>query len=88
MEKKRVATRAELIELARAARAMPGGPTGQLYERERALEELGIKKLVAPEGAYLLIRRTRGLCYPEPPETSALRAPWFGWSLVNGRWNW
>ena len=40
--------RERLIEAARIGRMMPGGPTGELHERERVLETLGIARIQAP----------------------------------------
>jgi hypothetical protein len=80
--------REKLIEMARQARRMPGGPTGFLHERERALEELGIKHFVASGSVKRWLRRSGRLIYHDSPEAAALRAAWFGWELVDGRWNW
>jgi hypothetical protein len=45
-------TRERLIKLARIGRMIPGGPTGELHERERLLEMLGIPRIFAPRAVF------------------------------------
>jgi hypothetical protein len=40
--------RERLIEAARLGSMMPGGPTGELWERARVLEMMGVVRIQAP----------------------------------------
>jgi hypothetical protein len=49
--------RERLIELARLSRLIPGGPTGELHERERVLAMIGISILRAPRAVVMASNR-------------------------------
>ena len=63
--------RKRLIEAARIDRMMLGGPTGELHERERVLEMLGVPKIQAPR-AVVRASSTR-VIFLELRERSAKR---------------
>lgn len=63
--------RERLIEAARIGRMMPGGLSGELAERERVLEMLGVPKVQAPR-AVATASSTR-VSFRELRERSAKR---------------
>ena len=82
--------RERFIAAARLRRRMPGGISGELYEREQVLEMLGVTRIYAPKAVFR--RAVEGHSYNlrELKERSAKRAAIFGWKLVGNppRWDW
>ena len=68
-----MATRERLIEVTRLDRLIPGGPSGELHERERVLEMLGVLKIQAPRSVWRRAAEGHRVSFRELSERSARR---------------
>ncbi len=82
--------RKRALELARSSKSMPGGPTGELHERERVLELIGVQKIQAPRAVWRRSREGHMVSFRALRERSAKRAAALGWVLIGDppRWQW